>query len=237
MSMEFLARVPVGGTLFNAAAIVLGTLCGLLIGRLIPDRLHRSIFQCFGLFCLYLGVDMALKMRGVLICLTSLTVGVIIGELLDLDARLVSLGDFLKVKIGARGGSAIETFTEGFVTATLLYCIGSMAILGAIENGVSGNPAILVTKGVMDGTSSILLAASLGVGVLFSSLPLFLYQGAITLAASQAQAFISPAMMDNLSGVGGIMILAIGLNLLKVVEIKTCNFLPAVVLVVLLSAF
>ncbi|NLL36374.1 MAG: DUF554 domain-containing protein [Fretibacterium sp.] len=231
--MEFLRHIPMGGTLFNAAAIVAGGLCGLLIGRFIPERVHRAIFQCFGLFCFYLGIDMALRTKGLLVCLMSLTVGVIIGELLDLDSRLASVGDFLKAKTG-RGRH--ETFTEGFVSSTLLYCIGSMAILGSIENGINNNPDILVAKGVMDGTSSILLAASLGVGVLFSSLPLMLYQGVITLAAGQAQIFITPTMMDNLSGVGGIMILAIGFNLLKIVEIKTCNYLPAVLLVVLLSA-
>ncbi len=232
MEMDFLRLIPAGGTLFNSVAVIAGSLLGLLIGRFIPERLHHAIFQCFGLFCFYMGTSMALKLQDVLICLTSLTAGTIIGELADLETRLERTGDFLKAKLSGVSGD----FTDGFVTSTLLYCVGSMAILGSIENGVSNNPDLLITKGTMDGVSSILLAASLGIGVLFSSLPILIYQGALTVGASWCQGFISPAMINNISGVGGIMILAIGLNLLKITKVKTCNMLPAIFLVIILSA-
>lgn len=230
--MEFLSGIPAGGTLFNALAILLGGAVGLFAGRLVPERIQRSVFQCLGLFCLYLGVDMALKMQHVLPVLLSFILGTAAGELMDLDSRLNALSDRIKARL--RIGS--ETFTEGFVTATLLFCIGSMAILGAIEDGVRGNPGLLVTKGVMDGTATLFLTASLGVGVLFSALPVLLYQGALTLAAGWAQALITPAMLADLSGLGGLMIMGIGLNLLRITEIRTGNMLPGLVLMLLFSA-
>ena len=230
--MEFLSGIPAGGTLFNALAILLGGAIGLFAGRLVSERVQRSIFQCLGLFCLYLGADMALRMQHVLAVLLSFILGTAAGELMDLDVRLNALSDRIKARL--RIGS--KTFTEGFVTATLLFCIGSMAILGAIEDGVRGNPGLLVTKGVMDGTAALFLAASLGVGVLFSALPVLLYQGALTLAAGWAQALITPAMLADLSGLGGLMIMGIGLNLLRITEIRTGNMLPGLVLMLLFSA-
>ena len=230
--MEFLSGIPAGGTLFNALAILLGGAVGLFAGRLVPERVQRSIFKCLGLFCLYLGADMALRMQHVLAVLLSFILGTAAGELMDLDVRLNALSDRIKARL--RIGS--ETFTEGFVTATLLFCIGSMAILGAIEDGVRGNPGLLVTKGVMDGTATLFLTASLGVGVLFSALPVLLYQGALTFAAGWAQALITPAMLADLSGLGGLMIMGIGLNLLRIAEIRTGNMLPGLVLMLLFSA-
>ena len=230
--MEFLSGIPAGGTLFNALAILLGGAIGLFAGRLVSERVQRSIFQCLGLFCLYLGADMALRMQHVLAVLLSFILGTAAGELMDLDVRLNALSDRIKARL--RIGS--ETFTEGFVTATLLFCIGSMAILGAIEDGVRGNPGLLVTKGVMDGTATLFLTASLGVGVLFSAVPVLLYQGALTLAAGGAQALITPAMLADLSGLGGLMIMGIGLNLLRITEIRTGNMLPGLVLMLLFSA-
>ncbi len=230
--MEFLSGIPAGGTLFNALAILLGGAIGLFAGRLVSERVQRSIFQCLGLFCLYLGADMALRMQHVLAVLLSFILGTAAGELMDLDVRLNALSDRIKARL--RIGS--KTFTEGFVTATLLFCIGSMAILGAIEDGVRGNPGLLVTKGVMDGTATLFLTASLGVGVLFSALPVLLYQGALTLAAGWAQALITPAMLADLSGLGGLMIMGIGLNLLRITEIRTGNMLPGLVLMLLFSA-
>ena len=230
--MEFLSGIPAGGTLFNALAILLGGAIGLFAGRLVSERVQRSIFQCLGLFCLYLGADMALRMQHVLAVLLSFILGTAAGELMDLDVRLNSLSDRLKARL--RIGS--ETYTEGLVTAALLFCIGSMSILGAIEDGVRGNPGLLVTKGVMDGTAALFLAASLGVGVLFSALPVLLYQGALTFAAGWAQALITPAMLADLSGLGGLMIMGIGLNLLRITEVRTGNMLPGLILIVLLAA-
>lgn len=230
--MEILSRLPAGGTLFNTFAIVLGSAVGLLAGRFFPERIQRSIFQCLGLFCLYLGLDMALRTKDVLTVLIGLILGTAAGELADLDSRLNRLSDRLKTTLRADS----TTFTEGLVTATLLFCIGSMSILGAIEDGIRNDPGLLVTKGVMDGISSVFLAASLGVGVLLSALPVLIYQGTLTLVAGSAQEFFTPAMIDNLSGLGGLMILGIGLNLLRVAEIRTGNMLPGLGIILLVTA-
>ena len=231
--MEFLTHIPAGGTLFNTGAILVGGTLGLVVGRLIPQKLYLIIFQCFGLFCLSLGFSMAQRAQDVLIVLFSLLFGAVVGECLDLDGKLTQLGEYLKKKLNAGAGN----FTQAFVTATLLFCVGSMSILGAIQDGLGETPTLLITKGVMDGTSSILLAASMGVGTLCSALPLLLYQGTITFAASWANAFITPAMLDNLSGVGGLVFLAIGLNLMKVTDVKTSNLLPGIFFALLISAF
>lgn len=230
--LDFWLHIPAFGSLFNAGAVLVGGGVGLLVGRFIPARTHPIVFQCFGLFSLYLGFDMAWKTRNMLVVLASLATGAIAGELMDIDARLNSLGERLRSRVKIGG----DTFTKGFVTATLLFCIGSMAILGAIEEGVKGDPHLLLTKGVMDGIVSVLFAASLGVGVLFSALPLLIYEGALTLAAGQVQAFITPAMIDNLSGTGGLMIVGLGLSMLKAAEIKTANLLPGLLFAVLLTA-
>lgn len=230
--MDFWSHIPAGGTVFNSGAIIAGGGVGLLIGKFIPARMHTTIFQCFGLFCLYLGFSMTQKLQSLMIVLASLVVGAVIGEIWDWDSKVTHLGNVLKTKLNIGG----ESFTEGFVTTTLLYCVGSMGVLGAIQNGVQGDPSLLITKGVMDGTAAVLFAASLGVGVLFSALPLFIYQGLFTLAATWAEPFITPAMLDNLSGLGGLMLMAIGFNLMKVTQIKTCNLLPGLLLVLLLSA-
>ena len=169
------------------------------MGRFIPERLHASIFSCFGLFITYLGLDMAMRTKHALAVLLSLTLGAIIGELCSLDLRLNGLGDTLK----ARMRISSSRFTEGFVTSTLLFCIGAMSIVGAIEDGLRHNPSLLVTKGVMDGIEALLFASSFGVGVLFSVIPLFVYQAGLTLLASTAEGLITPDMIANISGLGG----------------------------------
>ena len=229
--MDFWMQIPAIGSIFNAGAVVVGGCIGIFAGRFIPDRLQRIVFQCFGLFSLYLGFDMAGKGDSTALVLFGLVLGAIWGELWDLDAKLNSLGEYLKARINT--GSS--TFTEGFVTTTLFYCVGSMSILGALQEGLQGDPSLLFTKGMMDGTLTILFAASLGVGTLFSALPLLIYEGGITLAAGWFGTFLTPAMIDNMSGVGGLMIVGLGLNLLQVAQIKVSNFLPGLLVVVLLT--
>lgn len=231
--MDFLMHIPAVGSLCNAAAVVVGGALGLLLGRFLPERTHRIVFQCFGLFGFLLGLDMALKARNIMIVLISLSAGAIVGELLNIDSGLQAMSERLKARCGGTG----DTFTKGFVTATLLYCVGSMAIVGSIAEGVGGSPRILMTKAVMDGVVSILFAASLGVGVLFSAIPLLIYEGSLTLAAGLIQGCITPVMLDDLCGTGGLMIVGIGLNLLEIVDIKTANLLPGLLITLLLSAF
>lgn len=225
--MEFLSSIPAGGTLFNIVAVLLGGSVGLTVGRFIPERLHGSIFNCFGLFTLHLGLGMAMEAKHAIAVLLSLVLGAIFGELCDLDGKLNGLGDTLKAKMRLSNAR----FTEGFVTSTLLFCIGAMAIVGAFEDGLRHNPTLLVTKGVMDGIAALLFASSFGVGVLFSVLPMFVYQAGLTFLASTAEELITPDMIANISGIGGLMIVGIGLNLLKVTRLRVCDMLPGLLLI------
>ena len=229
--MEFLSGVPAGGTLFNVAAIALGGSLGLALGRFIPERLNDTIFHCIGLFTLCLGVGMGLKMQDAVAVLASLVLGALIGDWLRLDDRLNGLGDLLKARFHLAEGP----FTQGFVTATLLFCIGSMAIIGAIDDGLRHDPTLLVTKGVIDGVASVFLAGSLGPGVLFSVLPIALYQVGLTLLAVHMAPFLTERLYTNLSALGGLMILGIGLNLLGLTKLKLCDLLPGLALVVLIT--
>lgn len=225
---EIFSRLPAGGTVFNVITVAAGSALGLSIGRFIPERLHGTIFQCFGLFTMYVGMSMALGTKHAIAVLVSLVIGTLIGDLLNLDRRLNGIGDTMKERLHI----ANERFTQGFVTATLLFCIGSMSIIGAFNDGMRHDPSLLMTKGVMDGISAVLLAGSFGVGVLFSIIPMFIYQGALTLAAVWAQDLITPDMYANISGIGGLMILAIGLNLLKVTSIRLCDMLPSLIFII-----
>ena len=226
--MNFLSNIPAGGTVFNCAAIFFGGLLGLLIGKIIPEKIHKTIFNCLGLFTLYVGMNMTFQTKHSIAVLLSLVIGSIIGDLLGLDTKLNNLGDVIKAKTHSKN----SRFTQGFVTATLLYCIGAMAIIGAFEDGLRHNPSILVTKGIMDGISSILFAGSFGIGVLFSIIPLFIYQAGLTLVAIWAEPFITQDIYADISGLGGLMIVGIALNLLKVTEIKLCDMLPALIFII-----
>ena len=226
--MEFINSLPAGGTIFNSLAVLIGGAIGLTAGKFIPERLHTGIFNCLGMFTLYVGINMSLQTKHAIAVLLALVTGNIIGDLLTLEEKLNNLSDTIKVKLNISSAK----FTEGFVSATLLFCVGSMTIIGALEDGLRHNATVLMTKGVMDGIASIMFASSFGIGVLFSIVPMFIYQGSITLLASLIESYITPDMYANISGVGGLMILGIGLNMLRVTKLKLGNMLPALLLVV-----
>jgi len=232
--MEFLSNIPAGGTLFNAAAIVAGGFAGLMVGRFITEKACKLVFQCLGLFSLYLGFSMAGKAQGFLVVMFALLTGAIAGVLLDIDGILTRFGDNLKRRFD--NGGETKNFTRAFVTASILFCIGSMPVIGAIENGINGDPSLFLLKGCMDGAATVFFVASMGIGALFSALPLLIYQGSLTFAAQWLNAFITPTMMDNLSGLGGLIIIGLGFNLLEISDIKTSNLLPGVAFVLLFSA-
>jgi len=218
-------------TLVNAAAIILGSLMGVLLGRNFPDRVRTIVYQGIGLCVLAIGLDMALQYDNIILVVFSVLMGALTGELLKLDEKMTSLGDWLKSRIKSKDAR----FTDGFVTASLIFCIGSMAILGSIDEGIRGDRTVLLTKSILDGFISIPLAATYGIGVLFSALPILLYQGSITIAASQSQAFFSPEIITQITSVGGLLIMGIGLSLLDVKKINVTNLLPSIVYVVLFT--
>ncbi|HFB62199.1 MAG TPA: DUF554 domain-containing protein, partial [Bacteroidetes bacterium] len=183
------------GTLVNVAAVLAGSLVGLLFKSRLPDRFIKIFFQIIGLFTLYLGISMALKSTHVLQMVFSLIIGALIGESLHLDRGLEKLAGKMKKRFKSKD----ERFSDGLLTAFLLYCMGSLTILGAIEEGMTGDAHLLFIKSLMDGVSSIALASSLGVGVLFSAVPLLIYQGGITLMAMWLGDFFPVMMITELS--------------------------------------
>ena len=226
--IEIFKSIPAGGTVFNSLAVFIGSLFGLFIGKFIPERLQSTIFNCLGLFTMYVGINMTLSTKHSIAVLLSLVTGAVTGDLLGIETKLNNLGDTLKAKLHTSDAG----FTQGFVTATLLFCVGSMAIIGAFEDGLRHNAEILMTKGVMDGIAATMLAGSFGVGVIFSAISVLVYQGVLTFAASGLETFITADMYANISGLGGLMIMGIGLNLLKITELKLGDMLPALVYVI-----
>lgn len=226
--LEIFKSIPIGGTIFNSIAVILGSSIGLLLGKFIPEKTQETIFNCLGLFTVYIGINMMMNMKHSIAVLLSLVLGAVTGEFLGIESKLNSLGDNLK----SRFHTSNAKFTEGFVSATLLFCVGSMAIIGAIEDGLRHNPEILMTKGIMDCIAGSMMAGAFGVGVMFSVVPLVLYQGAITLGASLVESFITADMYANISGIGGLMILGIGLNMMKITRLRLGDMLPGLVYVV-----
>jgi uncharacterized membrane protein YqgA involved in biofilm formation len=222
------------GTIVNAAAIVIGGLLGLLLPG-IPDNVKRTVMQGIGLAVAVQGISMALKTDNLLIMIVSLVVGGLLGEWLKLERRLEQAGQWLERRTGAIAGKG--RIAEGFVTTTLVYCVGAMAILGSIDSGLRHDHMILYTKSMLDGFSAIIFASTLGAGVLFSSLPVFVYQGAIALSASLITLFIGDdllhAMIGEVSAVGGVLIIGIGFNVLDIKRIHVGNLLPSLLVAAL----
>jgi uncharacterized membrane protein YqgA involved in biofilm formation len=188
--------------------------------------------SAIGVFVMYLGIDMAGASTGILNLLFSFIGGTAIGEAMNIHDALERFGEWAKRKLKMRD----ERFGEAFISASLIYCTGSLAILGSIEEGLGGFPAILVTKSIIDGTSSIVFAATLGVGTAFSAFSVLVYQGTITLCASAAQSIMTQPVIDSMTAVGGLMIVCIGINLLGVAKIRTSNQLPGIVIAALIAA-
>jgi uncharacterized membrane protein YqgA involved in biofilm formation len=220
------------GTVINAGAVIVGSSVGLLIHSRLPRRITTIVFQGIGLFTLFLGITMAMKVGNFLVMIFSIVLGSIAGELLGVDGRITSMSEFLKRKIRLKS----ERFTEGLVTAFLIFCMGSMSILGPIEEGLGKPPNILLAKSVLDAFSSMALAASLGVGVLFSVIPLVMYQGGITLFAGYVQGFFTSALINELTAVGGLLLMGLGINILEIKSLKILNMLPSLVIVVILAS-
>jgi len=211
------------GTLVNALAVVVGSIVGLLIHSRFPPRITRIAFQGIGLFTLFIGMQMALKTQDLLIMIFSILIGAVAGELLGLEKGITRMSDWLKTKVHSRN----EKFTEGLVTAFLLFCMGSMTILGAIEEGMSGKPDLLLAKSVLDGFSSIALSASLGAGVLFAVVPLLIYQGGLTLLAGQLGTVLFPPVVNEITATGGLLFIGLGINILEIRKIQVLNMIPA----------
>ncbi len=221
------------GTLINAGAIVLGTAIGLMIKTKLPQKLITILFQALGLFTILLGVKMALEMQEFLLVIGSLVVGSIIGELIGLETLLEKFSARLKTKMKFKN----DKFSDGLITAFLLYCMGSLTILGAIEEGLNGNIDLLLMKSLMDGCSSIALASAMGIGVGFSAIPLLIYQGALTLFAGSLGSFFSENIVREISAVGGVLLIGLGINILEIKKLRILNMIPALIIILILVYF
>lgn len=220
------------GTLVNVATVIAGSAVGLLFKAKLPPRLGAIAFQGIGLFTLFLGFTMAAKTKNLLVLIFAIVLGAITGELADIERHLTRFGDWLKQRLRLGG----ERFAEGMVAAFLLFCMGSMTVLGAIEEGLGGRPNLLVAKSVLDGFASIALAATLGVGVAFSVIPLLVYQGGLTLLAATLGGALSQTVVNEMSAAGGLLLVGLGINILEIKKLRVLNMLPALVYAALLAA-
>ena len=239
------------GTIINSLAILAGSLLGLVLQAAthrsskdvdvggIGGRLQTIVMEGMSLCVLYIGISGSLKGQNTLIAIISIAIGAVVGELLDLDRRMHTLGDWVQAKtarlIHTQEGA--PSVADGFVAASLLFCVGAMAIVGSLENGLTGNYDTLKAKSVIDGIAAIVFASSLGVGVAFSAAAIFLYQGAISLAAGLLSPLLSDTVIAEMTCVGSLLIVALSLNMLNVTKIKVMNLVPAIFLPILLCTF
>ncbi len=212
------------GTIVNSLSIVAGSLIGLFFRGSIPDKYSKTVMHGMGLSVILIGIKTAIQTEAILVVIVSVAIGSFLGELLRIEDRL----DFLGRWIGSRLAKQSRGISEGFVSASLIFCVGAMAIVGSMESGLTGNHQTLFAKSVLDGLTSVVFASTLGVGVIFSAVSVFVYQGAITLTASSIKHLLLPEVVSQMSGVGGLLILAIGIGLLEIRKIKIGNMLPAI---------
>jgi len=245
------------GTLVNVAAVLAGSAVGVLVGARLPERFTRIVFTGIGLFTLVIGFSMALKTQHSLIMVFSVVLGAIAGELIDIDRHLMRFGDWLKHKLKrkpeAQAGDASKSsspdlvprtpalepqprFSEGMVTAFLLFCMGSMTVLGALEEGMGKAPNLLLAKSVLDGFASVALAAGFGIGVAFSVVPLLVYQGGLTLVAMLVGRSLPVPVVTEVSAAGGVLLVGLGINTLEIRKLKVLNLLPALAFAGVLAA-
>ena len=229
------------GTIINSAAIVLGGIAGLLFGRFLKERLQESLNMACGVSVLFIGIAGAmegmLQIQGgklgsgqALMVVICLALGALVGELIDIESRFEAFGEWLKRKTG---NAKDKNFVDGFVTASLTVCIGAMAIVGAIQDGINHNWSILATKGILDFVIILVMTCSLGKGCMFSAIPVFVFEGAMTLLAALIRPLMTDAALANLSLIGSILIFCVGLNLVWGKKIRVANLLPSIVFAVI----
>ncbi len=226
------------GTLVNIVTIVIGSLIGILFNGGLKPKLQETIMNGLGLSVMFVGLSGALqglfvvdgqglKTENMMLMIVSLAIGALVGELIDIEAKLDRVGELLKTVLRVKGEKG-QNFVEGFVSSSLLFCVGAMAIIGSLNDGLSGDASMLFAKSIIDGFSAIIFASTLGIGVLFSIIPLGIYQGGITISAKFIEPYLSDQLISNISLIGSILIFGIGINMIFGKKIKCGNLLPAV---------
>ena len=228
------------GTALNVIAILVGGALGLLLGPRLPDRVRQTVVAGMGLFTLAYALKQFFTTANALLVLGAILIGALLGEWWQIEAGMARLGAWLERKFSpgsVDGQAASSQFVRGFLSASLIFCIGPMAILGSIQDGVTGDFSTLAIKSILDGFIALAFASSLGVGVLFSALPILVYQGSITLLAAQVQAVVTPAMMTEMTAAGGVILMGVAVSsLLEIRQIRAGNFLPALIIAPILAA-
>ncbi|HSO58738.1 MAG TPA: DUF554 domain-containing protein [Paenisporosarcina sp.] len=222
------------GTLINALLIIVGTIIGRLLKN-IPENMKQTVMYAIGLAVTVIGLQMGFESGQFLIVIISLVLGAVIGEWIDLDFQLNRFGQWLELKVGKNKKGENISIAQGFVSATLIFVIGSMAVIGSLDSGLRNDHDLLIVKGLIDGFTSIILATTLGIGVLLSAIPVILYQGTIALFATQISRFIPEQALalfiQEMTATGGVMIVAIGLNMIGLTKIRVANLLPGILVV------
>ena len=216
------------GVAVNGLAVIVGSLLGLLLKKGISEKISSAVMIGVGICVIYIGVDGMLCEVNPIVSVVSMVLGAVLGTLIDIDTALNGVGDKLSAKMSKDGRKS--NLTEGFVSATLIFCVGAMAIMGSLSAGLTGDNSTLYTKSILDFTSSLMLASNFGIGVMFAAIPMALYQGAIALCAGFLEPLLSEGAVNAITCVGSIIIMGLGLNLAKIAKIKVANYLPAIIL-------
>ncbi|MCI1579426.1 MAG: DUF554 domain-containing protein [Clostridium beijerinckii] len=228
------------GTIVNSLAIIGGCLIGVIVKGRLTEKISSTIMNGLALCVLYIGISGALKGKDTLQIIICIALGALIGEIIDIDRRLNDLGNMIERKInGKRKNNSNDkiSISEGFVTSSLLFCVGAMAVVGSLESGLQGNNSTLFAKSILDGVSSIIFASSLGIGVMLSSIAIFIYQGSITLLAGGLSTILTDNVISNMSAVGSLLIVGLGFNMLGISKIKVANLLPGIFLPIIFGFF
>lgn len=217
------------GTIVNVAAIAAGVAAGMVFKKGISEQAQNTIMQGIGLATLLIGFKIAWQTETQIIPILSLAIGGLVGTMIGIEKMLENFGQWLGNKVGSNSG----TVAKAFVTASLIYCVGAMAIMGAIEDGLTGQPNTLFAKSALDGITAVIFTSTMGIGVIFSTIPVFLYQGSITLLADFLKDFLTNLMITEMNATGGLLIVGIGINILGIKKINVGNLLPAIFFAVL----
>lgn len=223
------------GTFVNMILVILGGGIGLFLGSRFPKKLSDSLMKALGLCTLFIGISGLSKGENQLITIISMAVGTVMGELLDLDAKLTALGNSIEKRFKKDGDSV--TIAEGFVNASLLFCVGAMAIVGSLQSGLVGDNSMIYTKSLLDFTAAIIFASTLGFGVLLSAFPILIYQGGIVLLAHFLAPFLTDSVIGDMTATGSLIIIGLALNMLGITKLKVMNMVPAIFLPILIYFF
>ncbi len=225
MDINMKGRIYMTATFINVILVIAGSLIGLVFKNRINENFSKAIVTGLALCVLTIGIQSAVQTQNMTLVIISMVIGIFIGEALKIEDRIYGIGDKLKSKF-SKGDTS--NFAEGFLSASLLFCVGSMAIMGSMEAGINHDYSIIISKSVIDGITAISLAATLGIGVMFSAVFVLVYQGAITIIAMYAGNFMSEVMINEMSAVGGLLIIALAINMLGIKKIRAGNMLPAI---------